>query len=48
MKLHENYIVNLRKEFSLIENGFKEEEKKSLADYKSMIMSIVKKWHFSL
>ena len=29
------YIVNLEKEFSLIENGFKEEEKKAFADYKS-------------
>ena len=29
------YIVNLEKEFSLIENGFKEEEKRAFADYKS-------------
>ena len=28
------YIVNLEKEFSLIENGFKEEEKRAFADYK--------------
>ena len=31
----ENYIASLEKEFSLIENGFKEEEKRALADYKS-------------
>ena len=29
------YIVNLEKEFSLIENGFKEQEKRAFADYKS-------------
>ena len=29
------YIVNLEKEFSLIENVFKEEEKRAFADYKS-------------
>ena len=29
------YIANLEKEFSLIENGFKEEEKRALTDYKS-------------
>ena len=29
------YIASLEKEFSLIENGFKEEEKRALADYKS-------------
>ena len=28
------YIVGLEKEFSLIENGFKEEEKRAFADYK--------------
>ena len=27
------YILNLEKEFSVIENGFKEVEKRSLADY---------------
>ena len=27
------YILNLEKEFSLIENGFKEEEKRALADH---------------
>ena len=31
----EEYIVGLEKEFSLIENGFKEEEKRAFADYKS-------------
>ena len=29
------YISNLEKEFSLIENGFKKEEKRAFADYKS-------------
>ena len=29
------YIASLAKEFSLIENGLKEEEKRALADYKS-------------
>ncbi len=37
------YIMSLEKEFSLIENGFKEEEKKSLLPITNlMIMSIVK------
>jgi len=27
--------LNLEKEFSLIENGFKEQEKRAFADYKS-------------
>ena len=31
----ENYIASLEKEFSLIENGFKEQEKRAFADYKS-------------
>ncbi|ERJ21365.1 hypothetical protein UNSW1_34 [Campylobacter concisus UNSW1] len=30
-----NYILNLEKEFSLIENGFKEQEKRAFADYKA-------------
>ena len=30
-----SYILNLEKEFSLIENGFKEQEKRALADYKA-------------
>ena len=29
------YIISLEKEFSLIENGFKEQEKRAFADYKS-------------
>ena len=29
------YIVSLEKEFSLIENGFKEEDKRALTDYRS-------------
>ena len=31
------YILSLEKEFSLIENGFKEEEKRALIDYKSSV-----------
>ena len=31
------YIASLEKEFSLIENGFKEEEKRALIDYKSSV-----------
>ncbi|WP_103567031.1 DNA alkylation repair protein [Campylobacter concisus] len=30
-----SYILNLEKEFFLIENGFKEQEKRALADYKA-------------
>ena len=30
-----SYILNLEKEFSLIENGFKEQEKRALADHKA-------------
>ena len=30
-----SYILNLEKELSLIENGFKEQEKRALADYKA-------------
>ena len=30
-----SYILNLEKEFSLIENGFKEQEKRALTDYKA-------------
>ena len=30
-----SYILNLEKEFSLIENGFKEQERRALADYKA-------------
>lgn len=33
----ENYIASLEKEFSLIENGFKEEEKRALSDYRSNV-----------
>ncbi len=36
------YIASLEKEFSLIENGFKEEEKEPLPITNLMIMSIVK------
>ena len=40
------YIVNLEKEFSLIENGFKEEEKRALTDYKSNDTEYAKKLAF--
>ena len=40
------YIASLEKEFSLIENGFKEEEKKALADYKSNDNEHVRKLAF--
>ena len=40
------YITSLEKEFSSIENGFKEEEKKALADYKSNDNEYIKKLGF--
>ena len=40
------YITSLEKEFSLIENGFKEEEKRALADYKSNDNEYIKKMAF--
>lgn len=40
------YIVSLEKEFSLIENGFKEEGKRAFTDYKSNDNEHSKKWHF--
>ena len=40
------YIANLEKEFSLIENGFKEEEKRALTDYKSNDDEHIKKLAF--
>ena len=40
------YIANLEKEFSLIENGFKEEERRALADYKSNDREYIKKLSF--
>ena len=43
----ENYIASLEKEFSLIENGFKEEEKRALSDYRSNDKEFVKKLVFS-
>jgi len=42
----EEYIVGLEKEFSLIENGFKEEEKRALTDYKSNDNEHIKKLAF--
>ena len=40
------YIGSLEKEFSLIENGFKEEEKRALNDYKSNDKEYIKKLAF--
>ena len=40
------YITSLEKEFSLIENGFKEEEKRVLTDYKSNDDEHIKKLAF--
>ena len=40
------YIGSLEKEFSLIENGFKEEEKRAFVDYKSNDNEYVKKLAF--
>ena len=42
----DKYISNLEKEFSLIENGFKEEEKRALSDYRSNDKEFVKKLAF--
>ena len=42
----EEYIVGLEKEFSLIENGFKEEEKRALTDYNSNDNEYIKKLAF--
>ena len=40
------YITSLEKEFSLIENGFKEQEKRALTDYKSNNNEYIKKLAF--
>ena len=40
------YITNLEKEFSLIENGFKEEEERALTDYRSNDKEYVKNLAF--
>ena len=42
----EEYIASLEKKLSLIENGFKEEEKRALADYKSNDDEHIKKLAF--
>ena len=42
----ENYIASLEKEISLIETGFKEEEKRALSDYRSNDKEFVKKLAF--
>ena len=41
------YIANLEKELTLIENGFKEQEKRALADYQTKGMDYIKKLAFS-
>lgn len=41
-----SYILNLEKEFSLIENGFKEQESRALADYKTHSREYCKKLAF--
>lgn len=41
-----SYTLNLEKEFSLIENGFKEQEKRALADYKAHGREYCKKLAF--
>ena len=41
-----DYIASLEKEFSLVENGFKEEEKRALSDYKSNDNEYIKKLAF--
>ena len=40
------YIASLEKEFSLIEHGFKEEEKRALMDYKSHAREYIKQLAF--
>ncbi|WP_225969033.1 hypothetical protein [Treponema pedis] len=40
------YIASLEKEFSLLENGFKEEEKRALTDFKSNDSDYIKKLAF--
>lgn len=40
------YIIELEKEFSLIENGFKEEEKRAFADYKCNDNEYIRKLAF--
>ena len=40
------YIKSLEKEFSLIKNGFKEEERRALADYKSNDTEYIKEVAF--
>ena len=40
------YIESLEKEFSLIENGFKAEEKRALKDYQSSDYEYIKKLAF--
>ena len=40
------YIKSLEQEFSLIKSGFKEEEKRALADYKNNDRAYIKKLAF--
>ena len=41
------YIKNLENEFSLIQNGFKEQEKRALNDFKSNDPSYIKELAYS-
>ena len=40
------YIKSLEQEFSIIKNGFKEEEKRALVDYKNNDRDYIKKLSF--
>ena len=42
----DKYIKNLEKEFSIIKNGFKEQEKKAINDYKSNGIEYIKELAF--
>lgn len=42
----EDYIKNLEKELSLLEHGFKEEEKRAIADYKANDKNYIKRLAF--
>ena len=42
----DKYIKNLEKEFSIIKNGFKEQEKKAINDYKSNSIGYIKELAF--
>lgn len=42
----EDYIKSLEKELSLFEHGFKEEEKRAIADYKANDKNYIKRLAF--